>query len=224
MSVSDTFAHFFKPEVRNEAADLLSKKHVYLQIGSDTQIDASVRGTTPSKISFRSDSIESETFEVDCSCKASKKGVFCKHIWAVLTAAQETSADFFENKTNIEKGDLLKSSIQNEKLKEKQSEYRKQAYEAQKQRAKNLKDERKSRDRAESIKSSAFTQALPDEVKSALAYFELNGFPMTLPVDEPTVTNAKRVLSRVFHPDKGGAHDEMLELLRNADLLLKFRL
>ncbi len=233
MTILEQFSHFFKPDVRKAGDDLLKRKVVFLQIGSDTQIDASVRGTTLSRVSFRTDAIESETFKVDCTCKASKKGQFCKHVWAVLEMSSEKSPDFFESKTELEKAELVVEPASKAgspvratqtNFKEKQDEYRKRAYETQKQRAKDFKANRSSQARAESIKTSAFLQALPDEVKSALAYFEVNGFPMTLPVDDITLATAKRVLSRVFHPDKGGTHDEMLELLRHSSCLIKFRL
>ncbi len=236
MSAEDPFSHFFKPEVRHAADELLKKKSVFLKLGSDTQIEGSVRGTTLLRVTFRAASIESETFLVDCSCPASKKGQFCKHVWAVLVLARVKSPDFFESKTAIEKDDLLKSKTsparaadpefaeRQANLKNKQADYRKQAYQAQKQRAKNLKSDRAAREQRESIKTSAFSLNLPEDVKAAFAYFEVNGFALTLPVDEITLNNAKRVLSRVFHPDKGGSHAEMIELLKQSNVLLKFRL
>ena len=53
----------------------------------------------------------------------------------------------------------------------------------------------------------------------ALKYFSENGFPLGYPADQDELIKAKRILSNVFHPDKGGAHEEMLELIRNFKLL-----
>jgi hypothetical protein len=40
--------------------------------------------------------------------------------------------------------------------------------------------------------------------------------------DEAIATEAKKKLSRVFHPDKGGTTEEMVELNRNCELVLDF--
>ncbi len=230
MSINDQFKHLFKPEVQHAANELIKKKMVYLQIGSDTQIDASVRGTTPVKVALRSESIASPDISVDCTCKSAQKGTFCKHIWAVLEIAVEKSPDFFEMKTDLQKSSLFSQmtvkppSPAQTDFKQKQADFRKQAYQTQKQRAKDRKSDRASSDRKISVKTSTFSQSLPDEVKAALSYFEVNGFPLNVPVDDVTVNNAKRILSRVFHPDKGGTHEEMLELLRHAKALVDFRL
>ena len=228
--MTDRFNHLFKPEVRNAASLLIKKNLVYLQIGSDTQIDASIRGTAPVKVALRTESIEATEIFADCTCKASAKGSLCKHIWAVLELASEKSPDFFEMKTDLQKATHFSASpgrrvsTSQSDFQQKQADYRKQSYQTRKQRVKDRKLDQAAVDRKQSIKSSAFSQSLPDEVKAALTYFEKNGFLMNVPVDESTVNNAKRILSRVFHPDKGGAHEEMLELLRHAKTLNEFRL
>lgn len=236
----EKFSHFFKPEVQNAADDLISAGAVYLKIGSDTQIDASIKSSTPVQVSFRSSSIESADFSVDCSCKASKKGQLCKHIWATLIVATKKSPDFFEEKSLINKVDLFAAATAAKVAKQspeaaqrqidfqqKQADYRKQAYQKQKARAKEMKsarDDSKTRSGGgQAAKPSKFAVAIPDDAKPALAYFEANGFSFTLPIDEVALSSAKRVLSRVFHPDKGGSQDEMLELLKNAAILMKHR-
>jgi uncharacterized Zn finger protein len=223
-----SFEHFFKPEVRRAATDLISGGAVYLKIGSDTQIDASVKASTPLKVAFRAESIESESFTVDCSCKPAGKGQLCKHIWATLVLSLAKTPDFFDSKKTLEKvnsfatvngASMSPAALQRQSdFKASQDDYRKAAYQRQKARAKELKA-----GRADIKEESKAQRFLPEAVQESLKYFELNGFPLTLPVDESELSNAKRILSRVFHPDKGGTQDEILELLRHADILNKHR-
>ena len=63
---------------------------------------------------------------------------------------------------------------------------------------------------------------LPNAVKSALAYFNLNGFVLEESLDEDSINLARKKLSRVFHPDVGGTHAEILELNNNFDILFAF--
>jgi hypothetical protein len=238
--MTETFSHFFKPDVRAAGEDLLSTKAVYLKIGSDTLVEATVKASSPSQVSFRSDSIESAEFTVDCSCKASAKGQMCKHIWATLVLASEKQPDFFENKTTLEKSDSFQTKSEAAKkpattesakrqqefedrqaaLKQRAADARKQQYQIQKARAKERSGAGTSGGSAGNAKSNLF---LSDDVKQALKYFETNGFTLGLPINEEELGQAKRVLSRVFHPDKGGSTDEVLELNRNAEILLKHR-
>ena len=39
---------------------------------------------------------------------------------------------------------------------------------------------------------------------------------------EEILKTAKKQLSRVFHPDKGGSHEEMVTLNANFDVLMEF--
>ena len=227
-----SFEHFFKPEVRSAAADLIASGTVYLRLGSDTQIDASVKASTPLRVAFRAESIQSSDFTVDCSCKPSSKGQFCKHIWATLVLALQKSPDFFDSKKSVtkiesfaQKAALSLSPANAQKqidFKASQAEYRKAAYQKQKARAKEMKTGR-SGAKPESKAQSKAQRFLSTDIQESLKYFELNGFPLTIPVDESILNNAKRILSRVFHPDKGGTQDEILELLRHAEVLLKHR-
>jgi uncharacterized Zn finger protein len=242
--MNDQFTHFFKPEVRNAGEELVARKAVYLKIGSDTQIDASVKGTTQSQVALRSAAIDASEFTVDCSCKASAKGTMCKHIWATLLTATEKQPDFFENKTTIEKVESFREKAKaatpaspeaakrqqefadrQAALKQRAADARKQQYQVQKARAKERKGETPrgsfGKAAAKEKPSSKAHQFLSEDVTEALKYFELNGFPFELPINEEELNSAKRVLSRVFHPDKGGSQDEVIELLRNVEVLLK---
>jgi hypothetical protein len=206
--------HFFKPEVRKAGRDLLAKKIVVLGIASDRHIEAFIRSSTAYKVVFKSDSIASPEFTVDCNCSLAKKGQFCKHIWATLVLACQESGDFFDSKKTIEKKTNPKLVSQKQiEFKNKQNEYRKQLYQVQKNRAKNLKEKKASQ---------AFQADLPAEVLAATKYFQQNGFPMDLPFQPEAINNAKRILSRIFHPDKGGSQEEILTLLAHADVLLKY--
>lgn len=226
MASESPWEHFFKPEVRKAGADLIRKDTVFLQRGSDTQVSASVRASPPVKVRFASDSISSPDFTVDCTCSASKKGQLCKHIWATLLLVTEKSPDFLDSKKSIEKmsaeekstaptPDRAPSASQMD-YKKKQANYRKEAYQAQKLRAKNFRASSKEKDPA----PSKTTVPMSSQVQAALSYFESNGFPLSPPFTEENVGQAKRVLSRVFHPDKGGTHEEMVELLRHCEALL----
>jgi hypothetical protein len=37
-----------------------------------------------------------------------------------------------------------------------------------------------------------------------------------------SISRARKKLSRIFHPDTNGTHEEIVELNKNTDLLLKF--
>ena len=234
--MTEQFQHFFRPETRSAAEDLISSKALFLKVGTDTQIEATVRGSMPAYVTFRSVSIESSEFKVDCSCKASAKGRFCKHIWATLVVASERQPDFFAMKISIAKGDVFSEralansaarspeALQRQAdFKERQATTRKKNYESQKVRAKALKAKREDSRTSASPRISKSTQFLPTAVQDALKYFELNGIALSLPIDDEELGNAKRILARVFHPDKGGTQDEAIELLRHAEVLSKHR-
>lgn len=92
------------------------------------------------------------------------------------------------------------------------AEYRKAQYQKMKERAKELKGKSRSIARA-----SAATY--PEDIQAALDYFAQNGFPMPEGPDADIVSEAKKKLSRVFHPDKGGTQDEITELNRHSEAL-----
>ena len=215
MSIEKSLEHFFKPEVRNRGNDLFKQDLVALSHGSDTALQAYVRGSTSVKVNFSATSIGSDTFFVDCNCSASAKGVFCKHIWATLLAAVKAHPDFFDSKKNIEK--VVKEKPAESPYKAKQAEYQKQQYEKQKMRAKEMKLAKKK-----ASGRGAVAPQLPEEVEGAMVFFADNGFPIELPLDEEYLKNAKKKLSRIFHPDKGGTHEETVILNENFDVLIEY--
>lgn len=216
MSLTQALEHFFKPEVRNSAIEFIRKNAVVISVGSDTLIEGYVKGSASIKVSLKAETIQSDTFYADCNCPSSKKGQLCKHIWAMLLWTENKYPDFLSSKQNIEK----KSSQKNPKqsaFKAKQDDYKKQQYQKQKLRNKAIKDEKKK---------SKFAQAKPDypeDVEKALLFFAENGFPLQIPFEEDALKNAKKKLSRVFHPDIGGSHQESVDLNVNYDILIRFQ-
>ncbi len=221
--------HYFKPPVRSSGMVLFRQKKISFSQPSDTEIVVFISASSGFKVIFKTKSVESTQLLVNCNCPAGKKGLFCKHIWAGLLAIQEKSPDFFESKSEIENKPPLTSSVSESKspnraadreasmaaMKEKQSAYRKQEYQKQKERAKAKKSSKK--ERATSHKSQ-----FPADVQSALNYFSTNGFELADSLNKESVTAAKKSLARIFHPDLGGSHDEILELNKFCDILNEY--
>jgi hypothetical protein len=214
MSVEQTWGHFFKPEVRNRGNEELARDLVFIANASDTQIQGSVRASTPARVTLRASSIASPRFTADCTCSASAKGIFCKHIWAVLKATEKSHPDFLSSKTILEKADVVEKPVSPHKVK--QDAYKKMQSEKQKLRAKEQRREQKRK-----LKGDSGPQ-LPEEVTEALAFFAVNGFEFTVPFEEDDLKNAKKTLARVFHPDKGGSHEEGVVLNSQYEVLLRF--
>lgn len=219
--------HFFKPETRSSGRSLFSQGKVSIQQPSDIEVVAYVRVSPPLKVSLKTESMASDTLLVDCNCPAGKKGLLCKHIWAGLLATEQKNPDFFESKTEIQKKEALskpeaqakpteKSQAYETKqaeYKEKQANYRKEQYQKQKQRLKDIKQNKNST--PEKI-------AFPREIEKALSFFSQNGIELRDSLNKELVGSAKKKLARIFHPDLGGSHDEILELNKYADVLIEF--
>ena len=212
MSVEETFGNSFKPEVKSSGLKLVSQEKISLTSHSDTQIQAYTRGTPPCKVSLNSDDISSKSFTAHCNCPLAKKDRFCKHIWATLLFTEEKYPDFLSAKqeinlqAHVEEAPSRHQAYQ-ESAKLRASEYRKEQYQKQK----NYSKEKK---RVQPQYSA--------EVEAALSYFSVNGFPMPDGPSKEIMAEAKRKLSRVFHPDKGGSHEESVELNQNCEVLLVY--
>jgi hypothetical protein len=222
----ESLEHFFKPEVRKQGLDYFAEDAVFLSNASDTAISASIKATPPVRIALSAGSISAAEFTASCTCSASSKGQFCKHIWATILTVAEKHPDFFDSKRRIVKVDGMQSASQKKpksseqteyqvQMKAKQSDYRKQQYQKQKERLKSAKGKSAG---GKSAKKLGYT----DEVAEALQFFSKNGFELESGSEQETLRTAKKVLSRVFHPDKGGSHDEILELNRNFDIVLGY--
>lgn len=228
------WAHFFKPEVRNQGEKHFANGDVFLKIKADTQIQAYVKNSSPIRIFFKTSSIASPHFSVSCSCPQFKKGQFCKHIWATLIAVENEFSDFLDSKKEFDRASteqektstkkelseaevlrIQKQSEQKQKLKERQSDYRKTQYQKQKLKTKERKLKQKD-------PKNDDANLFPDSVQRAVDFFKENGFAFIEPIDPNEVANARKILSRVFHPDKGGTHEEVLTLNANYDILMKW--
>lgn len=217
--------HFFKPEVRSSGRSLSTKAKLTQSRPSDTEVQTYIHGSGNVKVILKSESVSDQSVLADCSCPQFKKGQFCKHIWAALLTCAEKNADFLEEKRDLEINDRPKAGVEkkttssqkreefNTALKEKQADYRKQQYQKQKQR---LSEQKK-------MKSGRVDVAeYPEQVEKALDYFLKNGFPLRETMSKESIALAKKKLSRVFHPDAGGHHDEIIELNDFAETLMKF--
>ena len=222
--------HDFKPEVRKQAADIVAKDAVFLPIVGDLRVEGLIRGTPPAKVSLIAKTVGSTNFEVHCSCPKFAKGQFCKHICAVILAVEVRHPDFLDSKIEFERREVdVDTSVKAapkkvseervaamDKAKERQAEYRREQSAKLKARRK---EQRQAAKGSSQLKSAAPVAPLADDVEEALKFFALNGFTFEYPVAIDVLRNAKKILSRIFHPDKGGTHDEMLEMNRHFDAL-----
>ena len=215
MTAYDSFNHFFKPEVRSRGDEFLASDAVFISIGSDTRIEAYIRGSGAAKVTFKALSIESETFFADCNCSSSAKVQLCRHIWAVILKVEEKNPDFLSSKADIQK-QAPEENPQKMAMKVKQSDYKKQQYEKQKARGKAIRAEKKKALRPED------QPIYPEDVSHAIKFFLENGFAFELPFQEEQIRNAKKKLSRIFHPDIGGSHQESVDLNVNYDVLIRY--
>jgi hypothetical protein len=194
---------------------------------SDSEITAYVKPSF--KVTLNSASIEDSRILATCNCPDFKKGRLCKHAWAAVLGAEDKSTDFMENKTEIEirtddesttkpsytKRPETQSQIAAKAAyKAKQKEYSKQQYQKQKQRLKDIKTAKK--------KAPEVELTFPKPIEKAFSYFLQNGFDLKISFNEESISRARKKLSRVFHPDISGTHEEILELNKNTELLLKF--
>ena len=243
MAAEKPWTHYFKPEVRKQGTDAFESGAVYLSISGDTRIEAFVKAGSPVKVSLIAESIESPLFTASCPCTSSSKGQFCKHIWATLLEVEKSFPDFLDSKTEIEKGTSVartafkpaprpaaaaaspaqsaQQTERHEAMKARQADYRKAQYQKQKLRAKDIKAAKKNEGKPS--KFAPPTPDVPEDVAEALKYFEDNGFPLEVPFSKDAVANARKILARVFHPDKGGTHEETLALNQNYDILVEFQ-
>jgi hypothetical protein len=231
MSIDTVFGNFFKSEIQSSGRDLFAEGKVSIVTGSDTAIQAYVRVLPPAKVKLSTGSVGSPSFVAECSCPTAQKSQFCKHVWATLLGTEERYPDFLSEKREIHKPDdeareakaaanppsarataaAARQAEFQAASKVRAAEYRKQQYQKQKARAKERKGGR----------SASALGADSPEIESALAYFKLNGFEMPNGPDEEIVREAKKVLSRVFHPDRGGTNAEVGELNHYCDVVLK---
>lgn len=222
----ETWELFFKPEVRRAGNAFVAKGQVALMRPSDTELQAYIRTSTSYKVQLKSPSIDSHLVTAVCNCPQGKRGHLCKHIWATMVVVEEKNPDFFASKTELanlsedsttaqQRPQLSQTQIDAQAAyKLKQADYRKQQYQIQKERAQKFK-------KTKNLKTPV-TPLFPANVMEALEYFSKNGFVLESSLNIETVNSARKKLARVFHPDLGGSHDEILELNRYTDVLINF--
>lgn len=113
-----------------------------------------------------------------------------------------------------------------EKQKALAKEYRKQ----QSAKHKELRKQRKQAQASDDLLKEALENSTPRKertpafkypqlVEKARQYFQNNGYEMKQPIGLNELIEARKHLSRVFHPDKGGSHEEILELNKNFQII-----
>lgn len=217
----ETYENFFNSSARSAGSRLYKEAKVSFAKPSALEITSYVKPNY--RVNLKLDSLQSKNINVACNCPPSQKGQLCKHIWAAFLVVHEKSPDFLAfakevtKKAPTEKIAMPQSEAQillKENFKLKQEIYRKEQYQKQKLRAKEFKKNKKTSSRSLTTHS--------EEVTKALSYFAKNGFILEDSLDEGSVFLARKKLSRIFHPDAGGSHDESLELNNNSEILLKY--
>ncbi len=211
----DTLADFFMPEDRKHGEGLFGNEAVSIASASDTQAYAYVKASGAPRVSFAAKDITSSSFQADCTCTSAKKGKLCKHIWATLLKLEAIGSDFLAYKSLIEKAPAKPESAASLAAKARQAEYKQQRKDQNKARNKKIRRDKKQ---ATSMAASAY----PDEVEEALTYFSVNGFEFSHPLQVEDISTARKILTRVFHPDNGGSHTEMLTLNKNHDVVAAY--
>lgn len=221
----ENWESYFKAEVRNAGQSYVVKGKVSLMHPSDTQLQAYVRASTAFKVFLKSPSIDSPLLEASCTCPQFRKGQLCKHIWATLIVATDKNLDFLNSKehlqispspmetANARSAPTQKQLDSQAAYKTKQADYRKKQYQLQKERAQSFKKQKSSKQHPPPV--------FPQAVASALKYFAENGFDLQENLNTDAVLLARKKLSRIFHPDLGGSHDEIVTLNHNTEILLK---
>ena len=215
MTNEEVLAPYFKPEARSSGARMLAQEKVFLSGASDLAVRAVVRSSPPTRVELSTLDMESKNIIAQCNCAKGKGSELCKHVWATILCAVDKYADFFF---------WLLSIAAKEEDVPAQAEPKPgpvNAYqEAAKGRAAEYRKSQRERQKAWGKKSSPVKASkYPADVEASLAYFALNGFPMAEGISDEELGQAKRQLSRVFHSDRGGTHEEIVELNSHAETL-----
>lgn len=200
---------FFKPEVRHSGQKYINKELISISNPSETEVIGYVRSSSSFKVNLKTATVASPSFQALCTCPASKKGQLCKHVWAVLSVALKKYPDFFYSKNEIDQP--VKVQTEKSAYQVKQNDYRKAQYQKMKQQKKSFKNKKQSS-----------SPQFPADVEKAIQYFAQNGFSFESQGSEEEVQLAKKKLSRLFHPDLGGSHEEIIELNKQSEILIRF--
>ena len=210
MEIEAALSSFFGSTERSKGADLFRKDLVVISSASDTDVRAFVKGSSSCRVVLQAEEVDAPAFTSTCSCPQGRKGDLCKHIWSVLLKLEENGADFLNGKVEaVEPG--KKANLVDQTRQLKQAEYKTQQREKVKARNKEIGQRKKREERG-----PRFTYPAP--VQESLDFFASHGFPLD-DLDMAALMNARKLLSRVFHPDKGGSHEEVLEMNAHFDVL-----
>lgn len=194
---------FFGLQEQRKGVELVRKDQVVISSASDTDVRAFVKGSSACRVSLTADAVAAAACSANCTCPQARKGELCKHIWAVMIKLSESGADFLEGKSEIRTAEVAASAAELTR-KAKQAEFKKEQQQRVKDRNKEIRLQKKSRERGPRFQ-------YPEPVQESLDYFSANETPLDN-LDMASLINARKVLSRVYHPDKGGSHQEILEL------------
>lgn len=211
MPIHENLTNYFKAEIRRRGESDYAKELGHISNGSDTQIQGFVRSTPPLRVTLTTRSINDQEIAASCSCRTGAKGSTCKHLWTILKATEAKYPDFLDVKKTLTIISAQNPFKEAAPFKAKQAEYKKQQYEKQKQWLKNKK-----------LKAGPPRERLPDAIESALEFFSQNGFPLENRRDEEALKVAMKTLARIFHPDKGGTHEEAIVLNTHYSTLSRF--
>lgn len=209
----EKLADCFKPEERKRGQDLFDEEKVVVSQASDTNVSGFIKASSAVKVILTSAHVGHSLITSRCSCPVFRRGHLCRHAWAVLLALEERESDFLAQKQNVEVETVVEKEPN--KFEERQKEYKKQQYEKQKVRAQELRQKKKNSDKG-------IVNQYPVEVQEALDFFRENGFDFSNSLEQDSLIEARRTLARVFHPDKGGTHEEITLLNKHFTTLSNF--
>lgn len=213
MTALQNLSSFFGQQERRKGEELTSKGLVTISGASDTSVSAFIKDSSGARVNLTADEVAAPALAAKCSCTHARNGDLCKHIWAVLFKLEQTDADFLQGKEEV-LSPSQSSSPAEAARQAKAEEYKTAQRQKLKERNKEIREKKKRAERGPQF-------SYPALVQESLDYFSAQGFPLD-ELDLATLQNARKLLSRVFHPDKGGTHDEILELNRHYDRLEQY--
>lgn len=84
MSLKGKFSHEFNPKIRDRGLAYFRTNAVQILTHSDTRVEALVKGSSTYRVLLN---LNSNLFEVACTCPYFEGGEECKHIWSVMLYA-----------------------------------------------------------------------------------------------------------------------------------------
>jgi hypothetical protein len=205
----------FAAQELKQGEDVFQSGQVSLSGSSDTQALAYIRFKGNHRASVSTRGLNCTTIRASCTCTKAKKGRLCHHIWATILKLGSIDSDFLANKTEVFTTEPETESAAHQEAKKRQQDFKKKVKEQNKARRDKIKQEKRQ------AKSTVATK-YPEDVEAALRYFSENGFDLAQCPSRDALESAKKSLARVFHPDLGGTHEEVLELHKNFEVLAQF--